>query len=187
MADKTVILSKDPSQLCQEIPLIEGDNNTYIIRFVAPRYSGGVDLANLTWGVNVKNATLEQGFINLSGATSDDTSVYIDWNVGSFATVLHGSSFCTIEGRNNSVTAKPVWKSSVITIRVGRAISADDIIDGSNIDSITEIAENVAESIVGNSVRYDMTQSLSDAQKSTARTNIGATIASISGTTLVFS
>lgn len=174
MADKTIILSKDPSQLCQEIPLIEGDNNTYVIRFVAPRYSGGVDLANLTWGVNIKNATLEQGFVNLSLATSDDSAVYIDWNVGSFATVLHGSSFCTIEGRNNSNSAHPVWKSSVVTLRVGRAISADDIIDGSDIDSITEIAENVAESIVNNSVRYDTSQSLNSTQKTTARTNIGA-------------
>lgn len=174
MADKTIILSKDPSQLCQEIPLIEGDNNTYVIRFVAPRYSGGVDLANLTWGVNIKNATLEQGFVNLSSATSDDSAVYIDWNVGSFATVLHGSSFCTIEGRNNSNSAHPVWKSSVVTLRVGRAISADDIIDGSDIDSITEIAENVAESIVNNSVRYDTSQSLNSTQKTTARTNIGA-------------
>ena len=174
MADKTIILSKDPSQLCQEIPLIEGDNNTYVIRFVAPRYSGGVDLANLTWGVNIKNATLEQGFVNLSSATSDDSAVYIDWNVGSFATVLHGSSFCTIEGRNNSSSSHPVWKTSVVTLRVGRAISADDIIDGSDIDSITEIAENVAESIVNNSVRYDTSQSLNSTQKTTARINIGA-------------
>ena len=174
MADKTIILSKDPSQLCQEIPLIEGDNNTYVIRFVAPRYSGGVDLANLTWGVNIKNATLEQGFVNLSSATSDDSAVYIDWNVGSFATVLHGSSFCTIEGRNNSSSAHPVWKSSIVTLRVGRSVSADDIIDGSDIDSITEIAENVAESIVNNSVRYDTSQSLNSTQKTTARTNIGA-------------
>ena len=175
MADKTIILSKDPSQLSQEIPLIEGDNNTYVIRFVAPRYSGGVDLANLTWGVNIKNATLEQGFVNLSSATSDDSAVYIDWNVGSFATVLHGSSFCTIEGRNNSSSAHPVWKSSIVTLRVGRSVSADDIIDGSNVDSITEIAENVAESIVANSVRYDTSQSLNSTQKTTARTNIGAT------------
>lgn len=187
MADKTIILSKDPSQLCQEIPLIEGDNNTYVIRFVAPRYSGGVDLSNLAWGVNIKNATLEQGFVNLSSVTSDDQAVYIDWNVGSFATILHGSSFCTIEGRNNSGNTHPVWKSSVITVRVGRSVSADDIIDGSNVDSITEIAENIAESIVGNSVRYDMAQSLNSTQKTTARTNIGATIASISNTTLVFS
>lgn len=173
MADKTILLSKDPSQISHEILAVEGDNNTYTIEFIAPRYSGGVDLANLTWGINVKNAALEQGFINLSAVTSDADYVYISWDVGSFATELSGLTFYTVEGRNNSDSAHPVWRSSIGTLQVARAVSSDDVIDGSSIDTITEIAETVAESIVGNSVRYDETQSLNGDQKAQARENIG--------------
>ena len=186
MADKTIILSKDPSQVSQEIPVVEGDNNTYIIQFIAPRYSGGVDLANLTWGINIKNGAMEQGFVNLSSPTSDDSAVYIQWNIGSFATELSGLAFYTVEGRNSVLDTKPVWKSSIGTLRDMRSISADDLITGRAADAIAEIAETVAESIVGISVWYDITQTLNAEQKGVARGNIGATIASVSGTTLVF-
>ena len=185
MADKIITLTKEPAPASNTTRLIEDDNKTYTIQFIITRYWGGVDLSTLNWSANLKTASNEKYYSIISAVTYNDNSIYLSWNVGAVATIVHGKTFYTIEGRDTTTqTDPPVWRSSIQEIDVGTAISAEDIFTPEDISAIEALINEVRSIVEDSVVRFDITQNLTDAQKLTARNNIGAE-SSVSNNTLI--
>jgi len=95
-------------------PLVRGDNETTIVRIIIPRMSGGVDLADLAWMINIKNAEGATDVIVITDAEIDDKSISFEWLPGGVATSASGQTQFWVEGVN---TDGLVWQSGTYILR----------------------------------------------------------------------
>lgn len=97
MARKEITLTKIP--LAAPVArLVRGDNDSTILRMSVDRYDGGVDLAELTWMVNVLNADGEFDACSLQDVIVSENSVSVEWFIGRTATRVEGETRFELEG-----------------------------------------------------------------------------------------
>ena len=108
MALKEITLTKIPAG-APALRLVRGDNDSTILRMTIDRYDGGVDLAELTWMVNVMNAGDEFDAYPLQDVAVGEDSVSVDWLIGGTATRVEGETKFELEGVRGDDAV--VWQS----------------------------------------------------------------------------
>ena len=108
MAHKEITLTKIPAS-APVLRLVRGDNDSAILRMIVDRYDGGVDLAELTWLVNVLNADGEFDAYPLQNVAVSETSLSVEWLIGGTATRVEGETKFELEGVRGEDAV--VWQS----------------------------------------------------------------------------
>ena len=120
MAVKEITLTKTPVS-APSVRLVRGDNDSTLLRMNVDRYDGGVDLAELTWMVNVVNAEGEYDAFPLQSASVSDDRITVEWLIGGTATGADGETKFELEGVRGDGAV--VWQSGYRVLMIYPDIS----------------------------------------------------------------
>lgn len=104
--------------------LIRGDNGTTALKLVIPRMGGGVDLAELAWSVQIRNADGATDAYVPKEVHVDERAVMFDWRPGSVATSAEGMTEFMVQGVRDA-DDPPVWQSATYYLKIDDRIGAD--------------------------------------------------------------
>lgn len=140
MALKEITLTKIPVS-APVVRLVRGDNDSTVLRMTIDRFDGGVDLADLTWMVNVVNAEGMHDTYQLQNTVVGNDAISVDWLIGGVATGAEGDTQFELEGvrGGDDVT---VWQSGSRVLRIYPDVAGlpNDV----GTEALSEVAQLIA-------------------------------------------
>lgn len=122
MAIKEIAMSKAPDA-SPVMRLVRGDSGAAILRMRVDRFDGGVDLAGLTWMVNVENAAGGGDVILLADVQASDAALCAEWLIGGVATAAAGDTTFSLMGVCDGDSAV-IWQSGARVLRIYADVDA---------------------------------------------------------------
>ncbi len=134
---------------------VQGDNQTNVLSFKVPRYSGEMDLSTLRAMIKTKNKYELYDFL-YPQATVEDDFVILDWDVASTSTLVNGELEVQIQfqGIITATQVSPVWQSTIFTLTVSGSLISDEEIYKTSPTAFMQWAEDF------NQIREDVTQTM---------------------------
>lgn len=104
--------------------LIRGDNATTALKLVIPRRDGGVDLAELAWSVQIRNADGATDAYVPKEVRTGERVITFDWLPGGVATSAVGMTEFMVAGMADA-DDPPVWQSATYYLKIDERVEAE--------------------------------------------------------------